>query len=172
LESRYRRSQYRDYGGRTWCNVLIALGDVDGLIVSLVNDIVHTRRALATTQGSGTRSEAARVPRLERPGPIFGLNHEVSKAKIARQYAKRLDAKLKYQDVMWNSLRHSCCLPYIEWQELRRQADQAWNIAEWLSYESGHAFKDRCGVWRLNEPRDMVGLALRCWCEQKGVAYS
>ncbi len=83
LESRYRRSQYRDYGGRTWCNVLIALGDVDGLIVSLVNDFVHTRRALATTRGSR-----------------------------------------RVQEVM------------------------------------------------MDEPRDIVGLALRCWCELKGVAYS
>ena len=41
-----------------------------------------------------------------------------------------------------------------------------------LSYDAGHAFTDRYGVRQLDGPRDMVGLALRSWREQKAVQYS
>jgi hypothetical protein len=35
LNSYYRRAKYTDYGGHEWCNVLLALTDVDELILSM-----------------------------------------------------------------------------------------------------------------------------------------
>jgi hypothetical protein len=172
LESRYRRPQYRDFGGRTWCNVIIASGDVDTLIITLLNKIIDERRALATTQGLGTRRETARLPREERPGPIYGVMHEVSGPKQARQEAKRLDAQLRKENEMWYSPSRAQCMPWNEWKQLRKNADEAWSKAERLSYDAGFAFTDRNGVRQLGEPRDMVGLALRSWCERMAVQYS
>ena len=41
-----------------------------------------------------------------------------------------------------------------------------------LSYDAGHAFTHRKGVRQLDGPRDMVGLALRSWCERMAVQYT
>jgi len=49
---------------------------------------------------------------------------------------------------------------------------ELWSHAVRLSYDAGHAFTHRKGVRQLDGPRDMVGLALRSWCERKAVQYS
>jgi hypothetical protein len=73
---------------------------------------------------------------------------------------------------MWYSARRPLCLPEDEWNELHRQADGAWNAAEWLSYEAGHSFKNRNGVSLQDEPHDMVVLALRRWSQRTPVRNS
>jgi hypothetical protein len=175
LDSFYRRSQYQDYGGREWCNILLALGDVDPRIVAIMHDLVQERRALAATQGSASQGSAAKapqVPRQERPGPSLGVQHKESEAKKARNYAKGLDKRLQEQDGWWAAGRHDWCMPWPAWQRLQADRDRAWDRAEELSLASGFPFFDRHGVRRQDDPRDLVGLALRRWCAERGVVYS
>jgi hypothetical protein len=40
------------------------------------------------------RVESARAPRTERPGPVYGVHHEGSEAKQARNFAKSLGKRL------------------------------------------------------------------------------
>ena len=84
LRSIYRKSQFEEFGGREWQHILLALGDVDQEMVTIVNTIVRrscrnaeqelylvlsgrsrrwasitesaTRRRPVRTQGSSTRS--------------------------------------------------------------------------------------------------------------------
>jgi len=171
LDSFYRRSQYTDYGGREWCNVLLAIGVVDELIVSLMADLAAQRRALAATQGSSSKSESARVPRTQRPGPSYGVQHEESEAKKARNYAKSLDKKLATQEALWEAGRRDRCMPWHDWQQLQADRESAWDHAAGLSLASGFPFFDRHGNRQQDDPRDLVGLALRRWCQARGVTY-
>jgi hypothetical protein len=172
VDSYYRRAQYTDYGGREWCNILLAIGDVDELIVSLMAELVAERRALATTQGSSSRSESARVPRTQRPGPSCGVQHQESEAKKARNHAKSLDKKLATQKAWWEEGRLDKCLPWHAWQKLQAERDAAWDHAEGLSWGSGFPFFDRHGHRQQEDPKDLVGLALRRWCQARGVRYA
>ena len=46
-----RRDLYSTYGGRERCHVLLALGNVDELILTLMHELAQERQALAATQG-------------------------------------------------------------------------------------------------------------------------
>ena len=45
------------------------------------------------------------------------------------------------------------------------------NQAERVSDASGYKYQDRNGQWRNDTVKDITGLALRAWCEHKGVEY-
>ena len=56
------------------------------------------------------------------------------------------------------------------WRELLWRREAAWDHAETLSLATGDPFTDRNGN-RVNEKvRDMVGLCLARWLEEKGMA--
>ena len=59
-----------------------------------------------------------------------------------------------------------------QWQEMKSHADWHMAEAENRSYELGWPFKNRAGQMQCNEPKGLVGLALREWREVKGVAYT
>ena len=44
--------------------------------------------------------------------------------------------------------------------------------AESESDKAGFYYKDRHGNERNNDPKDLTGLALRGWCEDKGLTYT
>ena len=78
--------------------------------------------------------------------------------------------------------RHRPCLPMHERpatqrsgvrtnSRLQADANAAWGEAERLSYLAAYPFKDRHGEWQCVETTDVVGLALRAWCTERGVAY-
>ena len=183
IDSYYRTSQYEDYGGRPWCHILLALGDVPERIVAIMHDIAKERRqaweeqALATTQGRATGSRGALfqpigIPRQDRPAPVFGVQHTESAAKRARRQAKNLDKRCEQQQELWRSGKRQRCLSWPQWEHLQRQRDQAWDVAERLSEESGAPYFDRHGTRRNDEdPRDMVGIALRRYCEECHIPY-
>ena len=145
---------------------------MDELIVSLMADLVGERRALAATQGSSARSQSARVPRTQRPGPSYGVQHEESAAKQARNFAKNLDKKLATQEALWETGRRDRCMPWAAWNKLQADRDAAWDHAEALSWASGFPFYDRHGNRQQDDPRDLVGLALRRWCQARGELYN
>jgi hypothetical protein len=167
FDSYYRRSQFQDYGGREWCHILLATGDVDDLIVRLMGELVEERRTLASTQGQRPVPSA----RSQRPGPALGVQHTESDPKKARNHAKSLDKRLLEQQAWWDAGLRDRCLAWPQWHELQMARDRAWDWAERLSIESGFPYFDRNGVRQQDEPRDLVGLALRRWCAQRGIAY-
>ena len=87
LRSIYRKSQFEEFGGREWQHILLALGDVDEEMVTIVNTIVQERTAASLLQQRGARA----VPRAERTHQEVGINHRISDAKAARAHARQLD---------------------------------------------------------------------------------
>ena len=88
LRSLYRKSQFEEFGGRDWQYILLALGDVNEDMVTIVNTIVQERIAQSLLQKRGARA----VPRCQRTQQeVQGINHRVSEAKLARSHAKQLD---------------------------------------------------------------------------------
>ena len=87
LRSIYRKSQFEEFGGREWQHILLALGDVDQEMVTIVNTIVQERTAASLLQQRGARA----VPRVERTHQEVGINHRISDAKAARAHARQLD---------------------------------------------------------------------------------
>ena len=81
-------SQFEEFGGREWQHILLAIGDVDEEMVTIVNTIVRERTAASLLQQRGARA----VPRGQRTQQeVQGINHRISEAKAARSQAKQLD---------------------------------------------------------------------------------
>ena len=59
-----------------------------------------------------------------------------------------------------------------DWAELLDHRSRKWEEAERLSDELGYPYKDRNDMWRNTQPRDLVGLTLRDWCQKRGITYS
>ena len=88
LRSLYRKSQLEEFGGREWQHILLAIGDVNEEMVTIVNTIVQERTAESLLQKRGARA----VPRDQRTQQaVQGINHRISEAKLARSQAKQLD---------------------------------------------------------------------------------
>ena len=128
LPSYYRRSQFEDYGGREWCQLLIALGHVNAEVVKIFNEVCKDR-------AERKRYEHRSLPRAERPSADAptrqGVKHKVSEAKALRDHAKRLAKKLT-------------------WKSSAAQRDavaKAWATAEEVSRLAGSGFNDRHGNW-------------------------
>ena len=68
--------------------------------------------------------------------------------------------------------RQQSCMAWSMWQDLLRRRELAWDEAERVSLASGHPFKDRDGVWRSTERRDLAHQALAQWCALRGIAYA
>lgn len=128
LPSYYRRSQFEDYGGREWCQLLIALGHVNAVVVEIFNKVCKDR-------AERKRYEHRSLPRAERPSadaPTWqGIKHKVSEAKALRDHAKRLAKKL------------TCKSSAAQ----RDAVDKAWATAEDVSRLAGSGFNDRHGRW-------------------------
>jgi hypothetical protein len=171
MESYIRQDQYTTYGCCEWCHVLLALGDVDELIVSLMNELVEERRALAATQGLTSTNQFTRVPLRHRLGTIYRAHHDESAATSARIYAKALDKRVVTEEEMWKAGTRKRYLPWDAWNRLLADRDAAWDHTEALSYASGCYFYDRRGNKQQHDPGDFLGLALRRWCLARGVPY-
>ena len=173
MASVWRKQQLLDFGGALWCNLLIALGDLGDKVVVMVND-EQDARVLANT-GSKQSSQALasaqgkRQKRADRTWPEAGINHVVSAAKQAREKAKLLDKKMKWEDEKWAAGRSR--MTRQAWNDLVAQREWQWNHAENISFLAGFPFKDRNGVWQCTEPIDLVGIVLRRWCLDQGLVY-
>ena len=87
-----------------------------------------------------------------------------------RELAKLIDKRIGHEQDRWaiGQSRMSA----REWQALLEGREKKWDEAEKLSDELGFPYKDRNGVWRNTEPRDLVGMSLRVWCEKRNIPYS
>ena len=186
LESYYRQSQYEDYGGREWCNILVALGDVPNLIVGIMSEISRERRdawnatvaALGPTQGKasrfaqgGVRGRSWATKEVRKRPAGKGVQHETSVATKARADAHALDRRVKKQEDLYNEGKR--CMNRQQWQKLLSDRDAAWDKATQLSEDSGAPYTDRYGQ-RRNEsetPLDMFGQALLRRCVETGVEH-
>ena len=89
---------------------------------------------------------------------VKGVQHKRSGHMEARSKAKRLDRQAK---------------KYPRNAQLKRQADEAWDVADALSKKAGVAYWDRQGV-RRNEETDhtnMVTVVLQAYANRKGLEY-
>ena len=89
---------------------------------------------------------------------VKGVQHKRSGPMEARAKAKMLDKQAKWSP--GNT-------------QLRRQADEAWDVAEALSEEVGVAYCDRQGVRRHEETdhTNMVTVVLQAYAARKGLVY-
>ena len=125
---------------------------------------VHERKALAPAQGNPRQQK-----RAQRTEPERGIQHKVAEAKRLRERGKLLDKEIKRQRHLWE--RGDRCMSREAWNRLVADADRAWEVALKASYEAGNPFNDREGVRCCNDPRDLVGLALREWCANHNLKY-
>ena len=169
----WRRQQLHDFGGAIWCNLLIALGDLDDRLVVMVNDEQDKRtlanmgprqstQALASAQGK-------RQKRADKTWPEEGIKHLCSVGKEERDKAKHLDKKIKWEEERWAAGRSK--MTRQAWDDLVAQRASQWDKAENISFLARHSFKDRNGVMQCTEPIDLVGIVLRRWCLAQGVVY-
>ena len=160
--SYYRVFQHERCGGREWVNILIATGDIDNMIVTIVNQLTQDR-----LRASCTTAEARQKKRSHREvTAVSGVQHTVSEAKQWREYAKSLDKKVGIENDLYTKGRK--CMGWEAWMKLTSDCEKAWETAEALSEASGNPYKNRQGVWCNNGVKDLTGLALKQWCEEKG----
>ena len=89
---------------------------------------------------------------------VKGVQHKRSGQMEARSKAKMLDKQAK---------------TYPRNAQLKRQADEAWGVADALGKDAGVAYWDRQGV-RRNEETDhtnMVTVVLQAYANRKGLEY-
>ena len=113
LRSIYRKSQFEEFGGREWQHILLALGDVDEEMVTIVNTIVQERTAASLLQQRGARA----VPRAQRTQQeVQGINHRISEAKAARSQAKQLDKIVTKEDAQYQ--QRTSTMSWANWNRL------------------------------------------------------
>ncbi len=179
LKSYYKTDLFHRFGGHMWCRILITLGHVHPRMVFLVQQVIDER---IRTQGKREPTEAA-VPGprsakrslaaaqgQEVPGPV-GVQHKVSRAKRMRERASLISKHLQANDRAWWEAYRRCerdwCAHYErQHQRLEREATQAWDEAEAVSYETGIPFKLRTGEWSAALTDDsIVAEAVRRWLD-------
>ena len=164
--SYYRTYQHESIGGREWVNILIATGDIDDTVVTIMNELVQDRLRV-----SCSTAEARQKKRSERElTSAQGIQHTQSEAKRWRAWAKSLDNKVNMENDLYTKGRSE--LRFAEWEKLTAERTGAWDMAEQLSEQAGNPYKDRKGDWHNTEPSDLTGIALRRWCSVKGYVYS
>ena len=89
---------------------------------------------------------------------VKGVQHKRSGQMEARSKAKMLDTQAK---------------KYPRNAQLKRQADEAWGVADALSKDAGVAYWDRQGVRRNEETghTNMVTVVLQAYAARKGLVY-
>ena len=126
LRSLYRKSQFEEFGGREWQHILLALGDVDEEMVTIVNTIVQERTAASLLQQRGARA----VPRAQRTQQeVQGINHRISEAKAARSQAKQLDKIVTKEDAQYQQRTST-----MSWANWNRLLDDQKAVASTSSY--------------------------------------
>ena len=116
---------------------------------------------VAESQASGT--SRCRLPRSERLGPVFGIQHQKSEAKRLRERARQLQKQFDKQAASWKGT-------HGQWSQMESRLEQAWTAAEKASKLAGVPYTDRHGR-RLNEPEQdtsLVGRALQLYQNDKG----
>jgi hypothetical protein len=135
--------------------VLLALDDVDELIVSLMTELVEERRALAGTQVPTSTSQSTRLPLTQGQGPIYRADNDKSAATNTRNSAKTLDKRVVTEGRHTQEVHAVACL---ESAPSRHRC----SVGSYLN------FYDRHGSRRQHDPGDVLGLALRRWCLARG----
>ena len=166
LKSYYRRYVMRAWGSIEWLHAFIAMGRLPILFVDIMRKLCAERKALPPAQGPPRQQK-----RAQRTEPEKGIQHKTSEPKGLREWAKRLDKEIEWQASLWAAGDRRNAMPWKGWQRLVADANEAWEVAHKASYDAGYPFLDRDGVRRCDEPRDLVGLALREWCKYHSVEY-
>ena len=94
---------YSTYGGREQCHVMLALGNVDELILTLMHELAQERRALAATQGLSSTNQSTHVPPTHSQGTIYRAHNDESAARSARNYAQALDRRVFHAEEAWKN---------------------------------------------------------------------
>ncbi len=165
LESYYRRQQYDDYGGREWCNILIALGTVPERIVHVMNEIAAERRASWDAEDRATPQVPSHKPYTslkrearEDPDQVMGIRHKTTAAMELRKKAHGLGVKIKKEEAKWE--KGESKMGIYAWQGLLGARDKAWGEAEAVSDKMGEPHKHRKGEMCNVRDRDMVSIEL------------
>ena len=169
----WRKQQFLDFGGAIWCNLLIALGDLDDRLVEMVNDEQDARALANTGPKQSTQALASaqgkRQKRADRTWREEGIQHLTSAGKRERDAAKLLDKEITWEETRWAEGRST--MSWQAWDNLVAQRAWQWLRAENISFLAGNPFKDRNDEWQCTEPMDIVGIVLRRWCVEQGLVY-
>ena len=125
-----------------------------------------------TSSGNASPKHKPRneLKRKDREGQsVRGVQHQDSELKTWREHCKHLTKQIQEQERLWRE--DKSWLTWDQWESMLRHRDEQWDQAEAASFKLGHPFQDRNGQMQCNEPRDLVGLALRSWCQKKRIAY-
>lgn len=170
------------FGGYIWAKFIIALGEVPGRCVEILNFELAQRiskaggrrgtyapvpgprlsaRALAASQGQ------AEAPR--------GVQHKTSEAKLAREEAKLMEKHFNADSARWmDRARGDRRLwedqgAWRRWEEQRDAVERAWEKALRLSEAAGFPYKNREGEWvNVRGDESLFGLTIERYLREIG----
>ncbi len=177
LKSYYKTDLFHRFGGYMWFRILITLGHVHRHMVQLLQDAIDERiREKTGRMPSGSAVPGPRSSKRslaasqgEEVGRPVGVQHQVSHAKRLRERASLITKHLQANDRAWweayGRWETDWCAHYErQHRRLQRDATEAWDVAEEVSYRTGVPFKLRTGEWSAPLTDDsLVGEAVRRW---------
>ena len=176
LLSYHRTTCLRLCGGREWLYLLIALGEFNDDILECMNEAAKERkdrnRKEKVDSGKWKSDEtiaAARAARASAParGAVIGVKHTKSRPKLLRERARKLE-----KDLIAQRRRTQTRLNIYKYQQLKREVDRAWFVADQASQAAGVEYAGRGGVRKLVPEVDntLVGRALALYSARQARA--
>ena len=104
-----RTWQYDMFGGREWANILIAIGDIDDVVVAKVNDIIQERLSAPCATAEARQEKRCRRDRQA----VRCVQQPTREATRWRDCAKRLDKKMAKDNDLWRRVR----MPSWQWEK-------------------------------------------------------
>jgi hypothetical protein len=128
-----KAAMFNMFGGQLWVRIVIALGIVDKDVIRIVNDIVAERtrarepRDPALCQGAQVRLRDESDTNRPR-----GVQHRVSKAKLARQAAKWYQNKVNSEREAWR--QGGGCMTWVAWVQLKDEAQDPCTVVSYVCF--------------------------------------
>ena len=184
----YRRACFKMCGGIEWMNFLLAVGDINDLLISCAKqastELVEARKrklgdayrepevwqpaAFQRREDRAASASSAGLPKFK------GVVHNVAKSKQLRTAGHRLDKQIAKQKAAWDAGESN--MSWHAWRQLCTEADRVWADAHEASEALGVEYKACDGTIRFKRTQadTWVGRILtyyhRAICDDNKVA--
>ena len=167
----HRRWCFKTFGGREWLYLLIAVGDVNSILMEATQraseELLEIRkRKLGDKWKDPEEWKPATMQRKEASASSAGqpkwspVIHYLSDAKALREKARKLDNKIEKEQAAWEAGRST--MSRGEWSRLQWQREEAWQKANEAGGQTDVEYKGRGGeiINKRDQKDTWVGRAL------------
>ena len=161
----YRRECFKTFGGQEWMYMLLAVGDINDLLVYCADDAgkelveLKKRKLGDAYREPDVWAPAAAQRRKDREasassaGPHFnGVWHTVAQSKILREEGRKLDKQIAKEQAAYDASRGD--MSWNAWNALVAKADRVWAEAHKASDAVGVEYTARDNTIRFKRSQD------------------